>query len=522
MTLILRPEATLEPPAAGMPRWEWLLSATLLVVGAGITFSPVMTVLMEQWATNDTYSFGVLVPFISGYFVWMQRDRLARMTITPSPWVGSVLVGLCAALLAFGRAIGVIGVQEIAMVLIVPASVWLLFGRRYVFALWFPLLYLLLMLPIWEILTDRFHYRFQLFSAGLGENLLSVAGVPVHRNETYLQLPNITLEVASVCSGVNFLVAVLAIGVPQAYLFLRGLMPRAVVIGFAVAIAVLSNGLRIAIIGVLSHYELSEQIHGPGHILQGLFVSGAGLIALQMAIGFMARRYPNPRLAAKPAEPIKLPLAAPRWRLMAVAAAVSILIFGAGNFQPSELAAASISSAALDTSLEMSTWRSIATPRAMPVVQGGPSLNIGRTFRSAAATLDLFAGDLAYVEITGGLGYRAVTLPTRAALSQTPIQTREGAVGVNTVSFRDGDAITEVAYWYELNGTVTSQVTTAKLGVLWGLLTGKRPMPLLIVVVRTQSADAQPDSEPFERVVAEVFEAMQRRLASLSSPENSL
>ena len=68
-----------------------------------------------------------------------------------------------------GRVVGVIGVQETAMVMAVPAAIWLLFGRRMVAALWFPLLYLLLMLPIWEILTDRFHYRFQLFSALLGE-----------------------------------------------------------------------------------------------------------------------------------------------------------------------------------------------------------------------------------------------------------------------------------------------------------------------------------------------------------------
>jgi exosortase len=522
--LTLHPDATAEWPAAGMRHWEWLLSATVLVVAAVVAFSPVMTVLISQWSTNDTYSFGVLVPLISGYFVWMQRDRLARLTITPSPWVGSILVGFCAALLAFGRAVGVIGVQEIAMVLMVPASVWLLCGRRYVFALWFPLFYLLLMLPIWEILTDRFHYRFQLFSAQLGESLLSIGGVPVHRSETYLELPNITLEVASVCSGVNFLVAVLAIGVPQAYLFLRGFMPRAIVIGFAVAIAIFSNGVRIAIIGFLSHYQLSKEIHGPGHLLQGLFVSGAGLIALQAAIGFMARRYPKPRPVAAEAGAATLSTMS-RWPVVIVVSAASMIIFAAANFQPRELVASSILNVDIGVLPETSTsGHPFVGARPMEFVEGGPSPNLGQTFRTAGGqTVDLFAGDLAFAEPGGGLGYRRVALPTRVALSELPIQSGGGTILVNSVSFLNGDRATEVAFWYDVDGTVTSQVTTAKLGALWGLLTGKRPLPLLVVVVRTGPANSDFNSEPMERVVVDVFRALQSRpITSRARPENSL
>ncbi len=399
-------EPTAQWPAARSLRWEWVLSVGVMVVAAVIAFSPVMAVLFSQWSTNDTYSFGALVPMISGCFVWIQRERLARLPITPSPWVGSMLVGFCAALLAFGRAIGVIGVQEIAMVLMVPASVWLLCGRRYVFALWFPLCYLLLMLPIWEILTDRFHYRLQLFSAWLGGSLLSQVGVPVHRNETYLELPNVILEVASVCSGVNYLVAVIAIGVPQAYLFLRGFIPRAVVIGFAVAIAIFSNGLRIAIIGMLSYYQLSEDIHGPGHLLQGLFVSAAGLIALQVAISVMARRYPKQRPVTRE-EATPEPAAMSHRGVVSFVAVTAMTLLAAANFRPPVLVAFPAVSAATTGTTETS-------PRPMEFVEGGQSRNFGRTFRTGTGgTVDLFTGELAYAEPGGGLGYRRVTVPTR-------------------------------------------------------------------------------------------------------------
>ena len=91
----------------------------------------------------------------------------------------------------------------------------------------------------------------------------------------------------------NFLIAVIAIGVPQAYLFLKGLVPRAAVIAFAIAIA--SAQQRSA----HRHHRGAVALSGdrrdswPGHILQGLFVSAIGVMALQIAIGYLSRRYPK-------------------------------------------------------------------------------------------------------------------------------------------------------------------------------------------------------------------------------------
>ena len=487
-------------------RWEWALAATVLAAAAAVAFAPVVRVLVDQWATNDTYSFGALVPIISAYFVWMQRGRLAGLPIVPAPTAGAVLVGACAVLFAVGRAIGVIGIQEIAMVLMVPAALYLLCGRRLVVALWFPILYLFLMLPIWEFLTDRFHYSSQLFSARLGGSLLALAGVPVHRHDTYLELPNITLEVASVCSGVNFLIAVIAIGVPQAYLFLKGFIPRALVITFAVMIAVLSNGIRIAIIGILSHYELTNNLHGPGHLLQGLFVSSIGIIALQAAIVYMSRRYPKSQ-APPPASREGRADQPQRWRVPAAATVVAILLVNVSGLQPNILQASSIVSAAEPLALS-AEWQRLGHSLPMQFVQGGPSDNLGLAFKTAGGILHIFAGDLAYAEPSGGLGYRRVSLPMGAALSEMPVPTSRGTIFVNMVSFRLGDQNTDVAYWYDLDGTTTSQITTAKLRAVWRLLTGHRPMPVLVVLSRSRLADDGGGAPPLQQLVTEVFDGL--------------
>ena len=488
---------------------DWAVAAAILTIAAVAAFLPTMKVLVEQWITNDTYSFGVLVPPISAYLVWLQRKRLQQLPVAPEPLIGAALVAACAALLVTGRIVGVIGIQEVAMVITLPSMIWLLLGRRYVFALWFPLLYLLLMLPIWEILTDRFHYRFQLFSAGLSERLLSVIDVPVHRHDNYLELPNITLEVASVCSGVNFLIAVIAIGVPQAYLFLFGFVPRALVIGFAVAIAIFSNGLRIAIIGGLSHYELSKSIHGPGHVLQGLFVSGAGLIALQLAVAYLARRYPKPSNMREPGGSRARSNGPAGWQLVSSVIGAAALMLFAAKLQPHEVLAAAPAVAAAHAPVSVPGWRLVNPAQPIDFVTGGPGPNLGQTFQiDTNWTVELFGGELTYPETGGGIGYRRVVLQTRSALSVIPVQTKNGAVLLNYLSRRDGPAETDIVYWYDVDGVATAQVTTAKLTALWDLLSGERPLPRLIAVSRTRVAST-PASQPIAEFAAEVFRALE-------------
>lgn len=507
--MIWHPEQTVKTAAVNGSRWDLALAGAVLFAAITLAFGPIMQILVGQWMTNDTYSFGVLVPMISVSFIWMQRDRLQQLSIESSPWIGMSLVLICSALLVAGRVIGVVGVQEAAMVLMVPSTIWLLLGRRYVLALWFPLVYLFLMLPIWEVVTDRFHYRFQLFSALLGQQLLTLVGIPVHRHDTYLELPNITLEVASVCSGVNFLIAVIAIGVPQAYLFLIGAWPRAFVIGFAVAVAIFSNGLRIAIIGVLSHYQLSASTHGPGHVLQGLFVSTAGIIALQIAVSYMSHRYPKPRKPAPP-DSGRVFVRVPRWQLLTAVSAAVLVLMTAASAQPSALVAASIDDTPQLPSME-AAWPYQRQQQPMRFVVGGPTPNMGRAFQlTPRETVSLFTGNLTYAEPDGTLGYRRVEITSPSAASETPVQTHGGIVYVITTNFRNGDGETEVAYWYHVDGKVVSQVTTAKLNALWKLFIGGKPLPQLVVITRTRSAGGNEAGQPMSVLVTQVLEALSR------------
>ena len=95
---------------------------------------------------------------------------------------------------------------------------------------------------------------------------------------------------ARACSGVNYLIAVLALGLPLAYLYLRSWWRRAVLIAAALLIAAAANSLRVAMIGALVYYDLGAPLHGPAHVLHGLFVSAIGHVALFVGLWLLGSR----------------------------------------------------------------------------------------------------------------------------------------------------------------------------------------------------------------------------------------
>ena len=125
------------------------------------------------------------------------------------------------------------------------------------------------------------------------------------------------IEVARACSGVNYLVAVLALGLPLAYLYLRSWWRRGVLIASALLIAAAANSLRVALIGVLVYYDLGAPLHGPAHVLHGLFVSASATSRCSSACGCSARASSAPRRTPRLARPDTSPLTRchdRRWR----------------------------------------------------------------------------------------------------------------------------------------------------------------------------------------------------------------
>ena len=94
------------------------------------TYAAVLVKLSSNWWSDENYSHGLLVPFIIGYILWLQRDSLA----SEPKRAATLLGGLIVAFALFALWIGVAGAelfsQRMSLVLLIAGTVIYFWGWR--------------------------------------------------------------------------------------------------------------------------------------------------------------------------------------------------------------------------------------------------------------------------------------------------------------------------------------------------------------------------------------------------------
>ena len=268
-------------PKSQAGKLQFALGLGVLIALLAFVYYPTFKWLVtEIWWLDKEYSHGFLVPFIVAYLIWIRRGYLASLPTRPAPVAGSLVLLFSAGLLLGGRAGGFRQAEGFSFLFVLPGLVLFLWGWTHLKALALPLAYVQFMVPWMEDFIDRVHWPFQLLSAEIGVGVLRVFGYPVFHTGKYITLPAITLEVARECSGLRFLMSIIALGIPLVYLTQRSWKRAITVILSAIAIAIIANGLRVALVGMSATRYGESMLHGPWHVFQGWFVSQVGIVVL--------------------------------------------------------------------------------------------------------------------------------------------------------------------------------------------------------------------------------------------------
>ncbi len=481
--------------------------AGAVTVAFVVAYAGVFRTLVDQWLSNDTYSHGFLVPWISLYLVWARRDALVRTPLAPSYLAGLPVVVAGLAMLALGSASGTAIVQSLSLLVTLAGLVLLMLGWSYLRWLWFPILFLLFMVPVWEVLTGRLHMPFQLFSASLGTSLLQAVGVSAYRQATYIELPNATLEVARVCSGVNYLIAVVTIGIPAAYLFLTGWLRRTALVAFAVIVAILANSLRVALIGVLTYYGIGGDSHGPFHVLQGLSVSFLGYGAIFAGLRALSARDPSattarPRAGGVGEQPFAAGAATPPRAHAGLA--VVLLLAAAGALHLRDVRPAPLMRDLGRFPTTIGGWTGRGVEPDYPVFRElGVDQELSRAYAGdGGRSVRLYIG---YFNLQSHkrelVNYKADTLHEHAVRRRITLQ-GAGEVAINEAVSRQPGRSRLVLFWYDLNGRVAADRYLAKAYTALDALLRRRNNGAVVIV----TADfAESDGPAAARAQADEF-----------------
>jgi EpsI family protein len=266
------------------------LQGGLLLVCFFLLFGPTLPPLYKDWLEVKSFSHGLLVPFISGYLIWQRKRELAATPVHSSAWGVLLLVPAIVLALA-GKAIGDAFSERVGMVLCLSGLVWLLFGWRIFKKVSFPLGYLLLMIPLPYVIVNEVAYQLRILDAAAAAPLLRLLGVPVYRDSYFLHLPDITLEVADLCSGISSVFSLFALG--GAYVYFTPLRPAfkliAVVSTFPFAVVI--NLLRIVLTAALSYHVSKAVLNMLIHELTGTITFFIALALFILLCEFLQRRF---------------------------------------------------------------------------------------------------------------------------------------------------------------------------------------------------------------------------------------
>ena len=186
------------------------LQLGLLLLAFLALYYPFITTLVRDWDTNDNYSQGYFIPFVSAFMIWSLREELAAIELKPSNW-GLALVAL-GLLQLFVAKVGSEYLPSADLDDRRPVRD-LLFpvrqpGTR---AVWLPLVYLIFMIPLPAIIWNRIAFPMQLFASALTEDVVRFIGIPILREGNVLHLAQTSLEVVDACSGLRSLVNILGL-----------------------------------------------------------------------------------------------------------------------------------------------------------------------------------------------------------------------------------------------------------------------------------------------------------------------
>ena len=252
--------------------------ATLLAL-AGLLYAPILVRLVQQWWSDPNFSHGFFVPAFSAFVVWQDRSRLAAIRPSPSNWgLAVILISLCTLIL------GVFGAElflsRTSLLMLATGMILFFLGWEFLRAIMFPLLFLVLMVPIPAIVFSQITFPLQILASKLSATVLPFFGVPVFREGNVINLPAMPLEVAEACSGIRSLLSLTTLAIMYGYLLEKRVAIRVALALASVPIAVAANGLRIVGTGLLVQYWDPEKAEGFFHAFSGWLIFVVSLLML--------------------------------------------------------------------------------------------------------------------------------------------------------------------------------------------------------------------------------------------------
>ena len=222
--------------------------------------------MAHQWWNIDTYSHILLVPPIIGWVAWIRREEITHAGLR-GWWPGVVWTLLGLSCWALGRALEINTIAQGGAVVALQGAVLALLGLRAGIVLAFPLAYAFMLVPF----GDEIIPPLQMITAEIATAMTRWSGIEMVADGILIDTPAGLFIVAEECSGVKFLIAMVALGILVAHTCFSSWHRRAWFLFACIVVPVIANGIRAWATIFIAQYVGAEAAGGFDHIVYGWF-----------------------------------------------------------------------------------------------------------------------------------------------------------------------------------------------------------------------------------------------------------
>jgi len=229
----------------------------LAIAGLVALFGPTYRELWQTIWQSDEYSLAPLIALISSWLFWRNREKIF---VRARPGTHETIVGWI--VIAIGLMLQIIGRSQNIPLLEILSQIPLLAGLLLIFggisslrAAWFPIVFLLFMVPLPGILVEAMTSHLKQWVSQWCEQLLYLVGLPVARNGVVISIGPYQMMVADACSGLYSMFSLSALGVLFTYLVEKASpLHRGILLLSIVPIAILTNLLRVLLLVLVTYF----------------------------------------------------------------------------------------------------------------------------------------------------------------------------------------------------------------------------------------------------------------------------
>lgn len=241
----MQTRATIPPAVA-----EWLPA----MLGLVALYVPTDVDLARTLWASDDQAHGPIILAVALFFFWQKHRQINELPATGAAVGWSVFItGLL--LYILGRSQDILLFEVGSQILVIAGLLLLLRGWVAIRILWFPLLFLIFMVPLPSTVVDTLTLPMKMAVSWATEQVLYSLYYPISRSGVVLQIGQYKLLVADACAGLHTLFTLEALGLLYLHVMRHeSVMRNAILAIFIVPISFCANTIRVITLTLITYH----------------------------------------------------------------------------------------------------------------------------------------------------------------------------------------------------------------------------------------------------------------------------